>query len=77
MTEFSGETKVADKQDDIGKLDNKVSDETGQYDARFVLWRAFCAQNGISVDTLPGDLTGEAREKWEKLKQKTLFKGKA
>jgi hypothetical protein len=47
---------------------NEVSDETGQFDPRFVLWRKFCADQGIPVDTLPGDLSGKAKEKWEKLK---------
>jgi hypothetical protein len=56
------------------KLTNEISDETGQYDARFILWRQFCAQNNISVETLPGDLSGEAKDKWEKLKEARLRK---
>jgi hypothetical protein len=47
---------------------------TGQFDARFVLWRRFCAENNIPVETLPSDLTGEAKEKWEKLKNEQLHK---
>ncbi|HEY0320794.1 MAG TPA: hypothetical protein VGC66_07575 [Pyrinomonadaceae bacterium] len=56
------------------KLTNEISDETGQYDTRFILWRQFCTQNNISVETLPGDLSGEAKEKWEKMKEERLRK---
>lgn len=58
------------------KLNNTISDETGQYDARFVLWRAFCAQHGIPVETLPGDLSGEVKDKWDELKDRRLNKKK-
>jgi len=51
---------------------NEVSDETGQFDPRFVLWRKFCADQGIAVDSLPGDLTGELKKEWEKLKKGEL-----
>ena len=51
---------------------NEVSDETGQFDPRFLLWRKFCADQGIPVHTLPGDLTGELKEQWEKLKARGL-----
>lgn len=47
---------------------NEVSDETGQFDPRFVLWRKFCADRGIPVDSLPSNLSGELKEQWEKLK---------
>ena len=53
---------------------NVISDHTGQYDARFMLWRMFCAENNVPVETLPGDLKGEARERWEKLKDNELHK---
>jgi len=56
------------------KVTNEISDETGQYDARFILWRQFCAQNNIPVETLPSDLSGEAREKWDKIKEDKLRK---
>jgi hypothetical protein len=56
------------------KLTNEISDETGQYDARFILWRQFCAQNNIPVETLPSDLSGDAKDKWEKLKEERLRK---
>ena len=47
---------------------NEVSDETGQFDPRFLLWRKFCADQGIPVDTLPGDLSAELKEEWERVK---------
>jgi hypothetical protein len=53
-------------------VDNSVSDSTGQYDLRFVLWRQFCATNNIPVDTLPSQLDEEQKEKWEAMKQKRL-----
>ena len=53
-------------------VDNSVSDTTGQYDLRFVLWRQFCAQNDIPVDTLPSQLNEQQKERWEKMKQKRL-----
>lgn len=49
-------------------IENEVSDETGQFDPRFNLWRQFCADHGIAVSSLPGDLTGEVKEQWEQLK---------
>jgi hypothetical protein len=56
------------------KLTNEISDETGQYDARFILWRQFCAQNDVPVETLPSDLSGAIKEKWDKLKEERLRK---
>lgn len=53
---------------------NTINDETGQYDARFLLWRMFCSENNIAVESLPSDLTGEVREKWEALKNNALHK---
>ncbi|HEU4767834.1 MAG TPA: hypothetical protein VFS77_10675 [Pyrinomonadaceae bacterium] len=54
------------------QLDNSVSDSTGQYDLRFVLWRQFCAQNGIEVDTLPSQLDNEQKDRWEEMKAQRL-----
>jgi hypothetical protein len=54
------------------ELDNSVSDSTGQYDLRFVLWRQFCAQNGIEVDTLPSQLDNDQKDRWEQMKSKRL-----
>jgi hypothetical protein len=53
-------------------VDNVISDETGQFDLRFILWRQFCAQNGIPVETLPSQLEGDQKEKWENLKSSRL-----
>ncbi|HKS27889.1 MAG TPA: hypothetical protein VJS44_08725 [Pyrinomonadaceae bacterium] len=61
-------------ENDRPKVTNEISDETGQYDARFILWRQFCAQNNIPVETLPSDLSGEVRDKWDKLKEERLNK---
>lgn len=59
---------MADKKRPV--VPNSISDETGQYDARFVLWRRFCAENNIPVETLPSDLDAEAYAKWEKMKER-------
>jgi len=61
---------VADKP----KVANEISEGTGQFDSRFVLWRRFCDEHGIAVETLPSDLTGEHKERWEKLKNERLHK---
>ncbi len=53
-------------------VDNVISDQTGQFDLRFILWRHFCAQNNIPVETLPSQLDGEQKEKWEELKNSRL-----
>jgi predicted amidohydrolase len=37
-----------------------------------VLWRKFCADNGVPVETLPSDLSGGVKEQWEKLKAERL-----
>ena len=56
------------------KTTNEISDGTGQFDARFILWRQFCGDNGIPVETLPSALTGDIKDKWEKLKNERLKK---
>jgi hypothetical protein len=53
-------------------LDNVISDQTGQFDLRFVLWRHFCAKNNIPVETLPSQLKDDLKEQWEKLKASRL-----
>ena len=65
---------MADRKDDKPKISNQISDETGQFDARFMLWRSFCVQNGVAVETLPSELQGEVRERWEKLKEQQLHR---
>ena len=63
---------MAQEKNQEPKVDNIISDETGQFDLRFVLWRHFCAQNGISVDSLPSQLDGDQKELWEELKSSRL-----
>jgi hypothetical protein len=61
-----------EQKDEKPPIDNIISDETGQFDMRFVLWRHFCAQNNISVESLPSQLDGEQKDKWEELKASKL-----
>jgi hypothetical protein len=56
------------------EITNAIPEGTGQFDNRFVLWRTFCAETGTPVETLPSDLTGDAKERWEKLKNERLKK---
>lgn len=53
-------------------IDNVISDQTGQFDLRFVLWRHFCSQQGIPVETLPSQLSDQQKEDWEELKASRL-----
>ncbi|MDQ2973831.1 MAG: hypothetical protein M3R69_00305 [Acidobacteriota bacterium] len=63
---------VQEKKKDPPPVDNIISDETGAFDLRFILWRHFCQQNNISVETLPSQLDGELKDKWEELKASRL-----
>ena len=56
------------------KVPNQINEGTGQFDARFMLWRTFCTEHGVPVETLPSDLQGDIKEKWEKLKNERLHK---
>jgi len=60
------------KQDQKPPIDNTISDETGEFDQRFILWRHFCKQNNIPVESLPSQLNKEQRERWDELKTKSL-----
>lgn len=62
------------KKEEPVPVDNVISDQTGQFDLRFILWRHFCAQNSIPVETLPSQLDGEQKESWEQLKNSRLPK---
>lgn len=53
-------------------VDNVISDQTGQFDLRFILWRHFCAQNNIPVETLPSQLDGDLKDAWEEMKNSRL-----
>lgn len=64
---------MADKKnDEKPRVTNEISDETGQFDMRFMLWRMFCAENDVPVETLPSDLTGDIRDKWNEMKNRKL-----
>ena len=60
---------VEHSMEDQQTLSNEVSDETGQFDPRFLLWRKFCEDYGVAVNSLPSDLSGEKKDKWEKQKR--------
>lgn len=60
------------KKNEPPPVDNVISDETGQFDLRFVLWRHFCSMNNIPVESLPSQLEDEQKEKWEELKASRL-----
>ncbi|CAN5590639.1 MAG: hypothetical protein H0T77_08410 [Pyrinomonadaceae bacterium] len=60
------------KKEEPPSLGNVISDQTGQFDLRFILWRSFCAEHDIPVETLPSQLDGEQKEKWEELKNSRL-----
>jgi hypothetical protein len=53
-------------------VDNVISDQTGEFDQRFILWRRFCSLNNIPVETLPSQLNAEQHAKWEELKTSRL-----
>ena len=63
---------MAERKEEERKVTNEITDETGQFDARFMLWRTFCAENNVPVETLPSDLTGDIRDKWNALKDNKL-----
>jgi hypothetical protein len=63
---------IREKKKESPPVDNVISDQTGQFDLRFVLWRHFCAQNNIPVETLPSQLNEEQKEHWEQLKASRL-----
>lgn len=60
------------KKEEEPTVDNVISDETGAFDLRFILWRHFCQQHDIPVETLPSQLNGEQKERWEELKSSRL-----
>jgi len=62
MRGVSGEEKEAEH--------SSISTETGKLDPRFMLWRMFCVESRISVETLPSELDRELKNKWESLKKK-------
>jgi hypothetical protein len=64
---------VDDKREEqVSSLSNEISDETGELDVRFALWRKFCAESGLAVEILPSELSEEEKAEWEKLKETEL-----
>jgi hypothetical protein len=51
---------------------NTIADGEGALDPRFTLWRSFCADNRLSVETMPGDLVESLKGVWEGLKEKEI-----
>jgi hypothetical protein len=64
------------KREEPPPVDNIISDETGEFDVRFLLWRHFCRLQKIPVETLPSQLNDEQKDAWEELKAKRLRKRK-
>lgn len=46
-----------------------IQRETGRLDPRFVLWRMFCAENNIPVETLPSELSKALKKSWQLMKK--------
>jgi hypothetical protein len=63
---------MQEKKKEPPPVENIISDETGQFDLPFILWRHFCTQNNIPVETLPSQLNDEQKERWEALKASRL-----
>lgn len=57
---------------DAGRPLNAVTEHTGQFDVRFLLWRTFCSETNTPVDTLPSELQGELKDRWDKMKDSQL-----
>jgi CheY-like chemotaxis protein len=55
---------------------DSISPDTGRLDPRFMLWRLFCSENDVPVETLPSELSRELKARWAQRKQnkKPLFK---
>src|ERR1043165_7753290 len=62
MQGISGEEKEAKS--------SSISPESGKLDPRFMLWRMFCVESNIPVETLPSELDNEVKKRWELLKKK-------
>lgn len=54
------------------RVENTISDETGEFDQRFILWRHFCKLYNIPVESLPSQLNEQQRQNWEELKSSRL-----
>lgn len=71
---LTGEMHPATVEETTAKTE--IPDLSGELDPRFMLWRMFCAENNISVDALPSQLSRELKRKWQQLKRtpRPLFK---
>jgi len=47
--------------------------QTGPLEERFKLWRKFCAENALAVESSPDDLSPALRERWEFLKNNPTY----
>jgi hypothetical protein len=65
---------VTEKHKTHSPVQNEISDDTGQFDVRFLLWREYCEQYGVPIATLPSDLNDEQKSGWEELKRRRLGK---
>ncbi|MDT4896320.1 MAG: hypothetical protein QOH25_1397 [Acidobacteriota bacterium] len=54
---------------EAGASTSGISEETGNLDPRFMLWRMFCAENNVPLETLPSSLGRELKKKWQQLKK--------
>jgi len=67
-----GKEVVEQKAEEQSSSSDVIPDNTGQLDVRFALWREFCAENDLPLETLPSELSGEAKAEWEKRKEIAL-----
>ena len=51
---------------------NVISADSGRLDPRFALWRSFCAEHDVPVESMPGDLTERLKEQWEGFKEQEI-----
>ena len=56
------------------KEPNIISDDTSSFDPRFALWRSFCAEHEVPVETLPSYLAEPLKEQWEEFKEKEIHR---
>jgi CheY-like chemotaxis protein len=75
LTLLPKETKPPDTAKEKSSKSN-ISENTGNLDPRFMLWRMFCAENNLSLETLPSSMSRELKRKWQQLKKnrRPLFK---
>jgi hypothetical protein len=72
QTELDKARELVSEEAETKPVPNTVSNDTGDLDPRFTLWRSFCDEHGVSVETLPGDLSGPLKGKWEGWKEEEI-----